>query len=439
MAEDKYKSQAIHPSETRLRDSLLYVAVKQRDIPTALQLVQEGAVYTLQDDRGQTPLHIALENNLMCVVDKMMSYYLYNRANPIDCNGLSYFHIACTCSGDIGINSIKHFINIGENLNKVTNHDSEYWPGFSTLHFAVAFGRLNNVSLLLSYGATYSLKDKLNHTAFDIALAVVQASRAEIFIYIMREILSCHLIHKDSEFNDFGFTRLHLLRKDDCATKIRGLVSNHKIDINKKIIKPGSNFHHFTPLHFAVELENNSELIEILIKLGADMFARDSRGYTPLHLSLDPVGPAMSSFRGPMGLGASPSVLENFVAPDGLSLFDIAVIFGNIELAKNLVCSGADVDSRMDGDDKGSTPLHLAIIYDDNDSNYEIVKFLIENGASVLSVTEGGNTPLHLAINPGMKATKIANLLIENGASVSAVNDEGKTPFDFAMGYHDHS
>ncbi|KAJ8672098.1 hypothetical protein QAD02_003357 [Eretmocerus hayati] len=379
MAEDKDQSQAIHPPETRLRDSLLYVAVKQRDIPIALQLVQGGAVYTLQNDRGQTPLHYALENNLMCVVDVdiMMSHYLYNRANPIDCN--------------------------------------------------------------VSHGATYSLKDKLNYTASDIALAVAQASRAEIFIDITRDILSCHLIHKDSEFNDFGFTRLHLLKSDDCATKIRGLVSNHKIDINKKIIKPGSNFHHFTPLHFAVELQYNSELIEILIKLGADMFARDSRGYTPLHLSLDPVGPALSSLRGPMSLGARPSVLENFVAPDGLSLFDIAVIFGNIELAKDLVCSGADVDSLMDGDDEGPTPLHLAIIYDDNDSNYEIVKFLIENGASVLSVTEGGNTPLHLSINPGMKATAIANLLIENGASVSAVNDEGKTPLYFAMGYHDHT
>ena len=45
-----------------------------------------------------------------------------------------------------------------------------------------------------------------------------------------------------------------------------------------------SRFEHYrTPLHLAV-LKNRPDIVRLLIELGADPRARDSRGYTPLNL-----------------------------------------------------------------------------------------------------------------------------------------------------------
>jgi catechol 2,3-dioxygenase-like lactoylglutathione lyase family enzyme len=42
--------------------------------------------------------------------------------------------------------------------------------------------------------------------------------------------------------------------------------------------------HHRSPLHFAV-LKNRPKMVDLLIELGADATAKDSRGYTPLNLA----------------------------------------------------------------------------------------------------------------------------------------------------------
>lgn len=64
----------------------------------------------------------------------------------------------------------------------------------------------------------------------------------------------------------------------------------------------------------------------------------------------------------------------------------------------------------------GLTPLHRA-------SNAEMVRVLIEHGASVKARDLAGNTALHAA---GL--TEVAVVLIEHGASMDATNYAGQAP-----------
>ncbi|NWH63550.1 MYPT2 phosphatase, partial [Geococcyx californianus] len=64
------------------------------------------------------------------------------------------------------------------------------------------------------------------------------------------------------------------------------------------------------------------------------------------------------------------------------------------------------------------------------DENLDMVKFLVENGASVNQQDNEGWTPLHAVASCGY--LNIAEYLISHGANVAAVNSEGEVPSDIA-------
>ena len=103
-----------------------------------------------------------------------------------------------------------------------------------------------------------------------------------------------------------------------------------------------------------------------------------------------------------------------------------AVMLGNVEVVKNHLAAGTDVNARSE--DVG-TPLHIAALVGSN----EIVELLITKGADVnAKEEEEGWTPLFVAVGDGYK--KIIELLIANGADVNAKDDVGDTPLDMAIG-----
>jgi len=56
----------------------------------------------------------------------------------------------------------------------------------------------------------------------------------------------------------------------------------------------------------------------------------------------------------------------------------------------------------------------------------DIVKLLLQKGASVTAKAKYGETPLHCAVRAG--AIEIAELLIDWGADVNAQRRDGETP-----------
>ena len=97
-----------------------------------------------------------------------------------------------------------------------------------------------------------------------------------------------------------------------------------------------------------------------------------------------------------------------------------AISAGNLKETKEFLKYGAKINARRP--EGGATPLSTAALH----GQYEIVKYLIDQGANPEATNNDGNTPLLVAAF--MCRTDIVNLLMQNGASVLTKNKRGETP-----------
>ena len=122
-----------------------------------------------------------------------------------------------------------------------------------------------------------------------------------------------------------------------------------------------------------------------------------------------------------VGCGESQSPKPPTAKAPVISIHD-AALEGNIEVVKQHLAAGADVDTKHE---LYGTPLHSA-------ANKEVAELLIANGADVNAKDIYDRTPLHAVAEEGHKA--VADLLIANGADVNAKAVTGDTPLDEADG-----
>jgi ankyrin repeat protein len=113
----------------------------------------------------------------------------------------------------------------------------------------------------------------------------------------------------------------------------------------------------------------------------------------------------------------------------GMTALHLAAREGNVELARQMIEEGADVNARVRSGEKrspewGSTPLHYAV----RDGHIDVARLLIEKGADVNAANDRGVTPLHRAIYNA----EMARLLIEKGATLDAADERGQTPLHWA-------
>lgn len=108
---------------------------------------------------------------------------------------------------------------------------------------------------------------------------------------------------------------------------------------------------------------------------------------------------------------------------NGFTLLHCAAMLGKIEIVKNLVSKGVDVNAK---DYKGGTPLLAA-------ADVETAKILISSGADVNAKTDNGVTPLHVAaLEVRNKKIKLVQFLVSVGADVNAKDNDGETPLGWA-------
>jgi len=118
-------------------------------------------------------------------------------------------------------------------------------------------------------------------------------------------------------------------------------------------------------------------------------------------------------------------------SPHGHSEYDNiigAVRFGSVEDVRFFIDQGVDVNMIDNNDDLKRMPLHLAA---SDNSNVDVVKYLISEGANVNAEDDSGMTPLHWAI-VGNANIDVIKCPIEQGADIHAKSSSGKTPFDIA-------
>lgn len=111
------------------------------------------------------------------------------------------------------------------------------------------------------------------------------------------------------------------------------------------------------------------------------------------------------------GKGTSVNIKDN----SGYTALHYAARAGNIEIAKYLLDSGADPNSRTKtGRD---TPLHRAA-YQGHDV---MVSLLLQRGADPMLQNSDGQTALHKAAS--MKRTEVVKLLLVNSPSLVSIKD----------------
>jgi ankyrin repeat protein len=169
-----------------------------------------------------------------------------------------------------------------------------------------------------------------------------------------------------------------------------------------------------TPLHLAAAAGNNST-VRYLLSTGSDLRSCNTRREYPLTLAVrygrnDTVELLLQ--------GCCAVKCEEIMT----SVLTAAILAGQVEMVKLLLTSGAPVSGS-----ENEKPIHIA----SRMGHMEIVSLLLQNGASLTSRTDSGNTALHLASEAGqMSLVKyLAELQID---SLYSLNYENETPLHLA-------
>ncbi|KAJ0027043.1 hypothetical protein NQD34_018043 [Periophthalmus magnuspinnatus] len=183
---------------------------------------------------------------------------------------------------------------------------------------------------------------------------------------------------------DDGDTLLHLAIIHEAVDHVREMI---KLSHNHPFLN-AQNHQGQTALHLAV-ITDQPQLVERLLKAGADPRLADNSGNTALHIACKKGSLASFSVitqNSPSHLTA----LMSFPNYSGHNCLHLASINGYISLVENLVKMGADINAQEQC--SGRTALHLAVDF----QNLALVRCLVDLGADVNSLNYGGFTPYHL-------------------------------------------
>lgn len=190
-----------------------------------------------------------------------------------------------------------------------------------------------------------------------------------------------------------------------------GLLIKNGTDLNVR------NAENSTPLMIAV-FSGHRVVVKTLLANGSDINARNNYGNTPLHFAVK-------------DKDIVKVLLENQADPNVLNIshmltpLEIAVFEGLPKVVELLIAAGSN--PTMATDLNGMTKLHLAVL--NSDSN--LAKRLLRQGARINCKNKLGQTPLHLATLNG--DIDICQLLLAKGAQSNARDINGDSPIQLAI------
>lgn len=397
---DPVDSDSLHwPSFTPL-----HFAVHFQCSETVRFLVDCGANIAAKAVNDLTPLHFANTLRNKAIIDIILSAHKYEMTNPVNSEGLSHFHIACT-RNDPTI--VERFIQQGVDINMEVFSDSLNRPLCRPIDFAIEYECVDVVKLLLSYDAN------LNGSKCK-PIQYAHSTANKIIIELLRS--KSKIKKPDTDINKLS--DFHVACMKNCSS-VKGLLQQgirmHKpVDVNSSILSTST-----TPLHLAVK-HKSKLMAKLLLKHRADITLADARGKTPLHVAFESNQMNIVDSI----LSAHSNIHENPIDNEGLSHFHISCSRENLHIIKTFLENGVNINCPIDSNsafNPGSTPLHFAVKF----NQYEVVKLLLQNGADISAKNGIGLAPLDVAIQLGRFA--IIDLILSAASQnhIDSFDDRG--------------
>ncbi|QBB83766.1 MULTISPECIES: ankyrin repeat domain-containing protein [Wolbachia] len=235
----------------------LFATVRSGDANQVADLINKGADVNARDNRGNTPLHLAVLADKLQVVEKLIEGGA--DVNAKNNHGATPLHWAAL---NQNINIVEKLIEKGANVNEKNKYDNV------PLHYAAGYGSLSVIEKLIEKGADINAKSSNGDAPLHLA---TKNSHLDVLEKLIKEGANVN------ERNKYGNIPLHWAASYGRLSTVEELIEKGA-DINAK------NNNGNTPLHWAVK-GSHLEVAKFLISNHADVNAKNKDGWTSLHFA----------------------------------------------------------------------------------------------------------------------------------------------------------
>lgn len=381
----------INKKNSSIRDSFgntpLHIAITSNAKMEQIKyLVEVGSDIDARNRNGDSPLFLAVQNNMRSVGELLLAH----SADVFATNTENYspLRMAMIAGGEV-----QDWILSSEVIKAVDG------IGNTPLHYAAEWKLNSSVAVLLEKGANPNTQNSNGETALFSAVKADSPSTLELLIK--------NGANQDSR-DYLGNTALHTCVRYDAKNAATVLIYGGA-DIDAQ------NMSGKTPLHEAARA-GRTAMVSLLLTNGANINATDTTGKTVLIDSIQSGNTDLVKLL--LNNGASPLIQEMY----GRNAYHEVAEKGEIELINLIREAGGNPLSR---DTHGRTPFSLVL-----NRSEEMIKAVLGNDKNLSD--SDGNTPIHIAVSNRVSPFTI-EMLIGLGYPVNRRNSTGLTPLSLAV------
>lgn len=377
--------------KSKIDENSLHVAVRHCHAPVVEEILnsltnersrQEAELCVCEGNQaGETPLHLAAQlrrdsvhrtDEDICIIKTLMEHHADITAVTLQ-SGETPLHYSARVGNTAVLQEMLSNVPTNQLQTAINKHTKNGW---SLLLLAADQGHTEVVRVLLQNNARVDVFDEEGKAA--IHLAAEQGHQDIV------DILLSHKAFVNAK-TKLGLTPLHLSARSGSAQLVRLLVETHQASVDALSLRKQ------TPLHLAA-VGGQLDVCRSLLNLKADITAADIHGQTPLHLAAESDHSEVVK----LFLRHRPE-LATLANMEGATCAHIAAAKGSASVIRELLMFSPGGPLALNNKANGVCPLHLAAA----GGHTEVLKVLLEAGASVTEEDLEGMTAIHLAAKNG--------------------------------------
>ena len=346
-----------HACDQRVDEGCTFCPAMWSDPAVCRVFLDSGADVHMKNEYGRSPLHDACYSGALEVVKMLVEAGA--RVRDTDNTEWTCLMHAADCGHT---ETVRYLVCLPDV--DVNQQDSEDWTALHHARRDADVVKVDIVQVLIDAGADIEMKDDEGFMSLHDACELGTLDIVKIFARLGAVCAA----------DNTEYACLSLAADSGHTETVRYLVGLPEVELNHRADDDK------TALHSAVHM-NHADVAQVLIDAGADIYAEDNEGYSPLHY---------------------------------------ACIDGLIDIVKMLVEAGAGVRAT---DNEGQTCLMLAVY----NGHTETVRYLVGLPEVELNHRSDYNkTALQCAVEHNH--TDIVQLLIAAGADMDTENTDGRSP-----------